>query len=84
MRPAWKMLREWKLRETVELRSPASVQLLRAVMSVGLAWNWTAFAICMWLGLSCLLRPEEICALRRRDVRMLDEGWTLMSLEWRW
>ena len=69
MPPAQKLLKEWRLREPLELRSPAPLPVIRAVISTALHWGWTSFALCMWLGFVCLLRPGEICGLKKEDIR---------------
>ena len=71
MAPAWKLLKEWRLREPLELRAPAPVAVVRAVISTALSWGWTSFALCVWLGFVCLLRPGEICLLKKEDVRLV-------------
>lgn len=81
--PAWRLLKEWRLREPVELRSPASSMLVRAVMRTALSWDWPAFAICVWLGFSCLRRPGELCEMVKEDIRLQAHGsssWTFRDV----
>ena len=81
MRPAFKLLREWRLREPVELRKPAPVQVVRAVMGVALAWNWPAFALITWIGSHCLLRPGEMCGILKSHVRLLSGTLRVLSFK---
>ena len=60
---AWKHLKEWALREPVELRSPVPLEVIRACIGLALAWDWVALALLLWLGSSGLMRPGELFAL---------------------
>ena len=51
--PAWELLKDWKLRQPVEMRNPVSPELLRAVISLSFSWEWYALGICSWLGWHC-------------------------------
>ena len=68
--PAWRLLKEWQLREPLEVRTPASPELVRAVISVAFSWDWMAVGALVWLGFHCILRPGELCELRKTDLRL--------------
>lgn len=38
LHPAWKRLREWKLREPIEMRQPITEESVCALMSISLSW----------------------------------------------
>ena len=40
LHPTWRRLREWRLREPVEMRNPATEEATAAMMSTALAWGW--------------------------------------------
>ena len=71
LHPVWARIREWKLREPVEMRAPASEELTRSLMSCALSWGWWRTALIIYLAFHCMLRPSDHLPLIWEDIRLL-------------
>lgn len=66
-------MRSWHLRENIEMRAPASVTQLKAMMSLALSCGWWRVALMMWLAFHALLGPGEFFSLTWCHVRYIKE-----------
>eukprot|EP00973_Karenia_brevis_P003500 483612-Karenia_brevis.AAC.1 len=73
----WDALKAWRASTPSSHRVPITSQLVQAMFGIGLdtafgsstasRGKWFCFAILLRLGFYALLRPAELCNLRRRD-----------------
>lgn len=68
---AWKRIKEWKLREPIEMRQPASEEVTRALLSVCVSWGWWRMGLTIWLAFHCLLRPSDFLPITWEDIRII-------------
>ena len=67
---AWDVAKQWKLAEPPRLRPPLPRALLRAMVGLALAWDWSAMAALLLLGFTMFLRPGEMLVARRCDLSL--------------
>ena len=70
LRGAWQSVRTWRVSEPGELRRPIPLALARALAVAAAARGWWALACGILLAFHCLLRPGELVALRRAQLRL--------------
>lgn len=71
LNPVWKRLKEWKLREPIEMRQPASEEVTRALMTTCLSWGWWRTGLIIWLAFHCMLRPSDYPPHKWEDIRLI-------------
>ena len=69
----WRVLRNWERLEPDKRRSPCPISWLRALAVSAIAWHWESVALCLLLGFFGLLRPAEMCGLKRVDCLLRHE-----------
>lgn len=67
---AWHALRVWQKATPVTSRVGLDERVYRAMVVVCLLWNWWYMAALLMIGFEGLLRPGELAALARRDIRL--------------
>ena len=70
----WKVVRTWERLEPGEIRTPMPVSVLRALKAVALGWQWYRVALLLHIAYFGLLRPGEVCALRRSDILLRESA----------
>ncbi|CAL1146331.1 unnamed protein product [Cladocopium goreaui] len=71
----WNVLKTWDMLEPVTHHPPMPLQVVLALASTALAWNWPHFAALLVIGYFGLLRPSELVGLRRRDLSLPQDHW---------
>lgn len=59
----WRDLRNWEDGRPFALQRLWPSSWVQATECLALAWGWWSDAAALWVGLHCMLRPGEICAL---------------------
>ena len=70
----WKVVRTWERLEPGEIRTPMPVLVLRALKAVALGWRWYRVALLLHIAYFALLRPGEVCALKRSDILLRESA----------
>lgn len=68
MNIVWDNLHRWESLEPVVHRVPVPGSVLRALVSLSLAWKWPRFAGSICLSFFGITRPGEVLRARRRDL----------------
>ena len=69
----WRVLRNWERLEPDKRRAPCPISWLRALAVSAIAWHWERVALCLLLFFFGLLRPAEMCGLKRVDCLLRHE-----------
>ena len=65
---SWRSYGSWKFMQPFQIRRAWPAQLLLAVARILNRAGMESSALAILLGFHCLLRPAEICSLRRRHI----------------
>eukprot|EP00971_Amphidinium_carterae_P010666 210726-Amphidinium_carterae.2 len=66
--PAWLMQRQFARTRPLMMRPPIPIELLLALVLVMWTQHQYRSAVALLVGYHCLLRPAELCRLRRQDL----------------
>eukprot|EP00971_Amphidinium_carterae_P293525 5827487-Amphidinium_carterae.1 len=80
LKEAWSMQRQWCRITPMQTRTPLPLEILLAMCSVCVVWNWRLTAASLLLGFHLLLRPGELAAVLRHHLLLpTDVGGSLES-----
>ena len=66
---SWRLIRAWEAKEPTQSREGWPMELALAVAMLAFRLRRPDVGLCVLLMYHCLLRPGEVCALRRHDIR---------------
>ena len=67
---SWRVLKKWQELMPPVIRTPVPEVVMRAIVATAVALGWPSFGLLVWLAFHALLRPGEVCALRRGHLRL--------------
>ena len=76
---AWFAMGVWSRAAPSTTRTGIDARVLRAMAALALVWEWPLVALLLLLGFHGLLRPNEMCQLRRCHIRLPSDAQGLDS-----
>ena len=70
---AWRLVQRWEQLEPSEVHTPVPLPVLRGLVTAAISWGWLRVGALLMIGFWGLLRPIELCSLRRCDVLLPGE-----------